>query len=71
MQTWKGWTAAATPAIRVPTWAEWCALQQRTAQDEGLRQHAAPFTARELARLSFVHWLCHSGRLGPREHDSI
>jgi hypothetical protein len=72
MQTWKGWTTTAiAPGAAPLTWAEWRAWQQGTLQDEELRQHGVPFTAREVARLSFVHWLCQTGRLGPREHDSV
>jgi hypothetical protein len=72
MQAWRGWTATgAAPTIRALTWAEWCARQQRTLWDEQRRKQGVPFTERELARLSFVRWLCQTGRLGPREPGNV
>ena len=67
-QVWTGWTATTpTPTIRALTWAEWCARQQRALRDEQRQQQGIPFSERELACLSFVRWLCQTGRLGPRE----
>ena len=72
MQVWKGWAALApTPTIRALTWAEWCTRQQGALRDAMRRQQGVPFSERELACLSFVRWLCQTGRLGPREHDNV
>jgi hypothetical protein len=71
MEAWRGWTATgAAPRIRALIWAEWCARQQCTLRDEQLRQQGMPFTERELARLSFVRWLCQTGHVAPRDHDN-
>jgi hypothetical protein len=71
MQVWRGWTAmASTPTIRALTWDEWCARQQCTARDEQCRQPGVPFSEQQLARLSFLRWLYHTGRHGLGEHDS-
>ena len=66
-QVWMGWTAmASTPATRALTWAEWCARQQHTLQDEQCRQQGVSFFSEgEMAHLSFVRWLCQTGRLDP------
>ena len=69
MQAWKGWTSASAGKMAL-TWDEWCAWQQRTMRDKQRQQEGMPFTARELAYLSFMHWLHQTGRLGPREPDS-
>jgi hypothetical protein len=70
MQVWKGWTATeGAPTSRALTWAEWCARQQGTLWDEQRQPQDGPFSERELARLSFVRWLCQTGRLDPREYD--
>ena len=70
-QAWQGWTATAVaPTTAAPTWAEWCARQQGPPRDEQRRQEGVPFSERELARLSFVRWLCQTGRLDPQEHDT-
>lgn len=56
--------AAAQPADARPrpTWAEWCAAQER--QIAHRRQFGdAPFSNRELAYLAFVRWLHHSDRI--------
>jgi hypothetical protein len=72
MQVGRGWTAMApTPTIRVLTWTEWCAVARRIARGEQCQQQGVLFSERELARLSFVRWLCQTGRLGSREQDDI
>jgi hypothetical protein len=72
MQAWKGWTATAVaPSIRPLTWSEWCIRQQGTLRDEQDRRQGVPFSARELAHLSFLCWLCQTGRLDPQEHDIV
>jgi hypothetical protein len=71
MQAWKGWMATAVAPTTGPlTWAEWCARQQGALRDEQRRQHGVPLSERELGRLSFVRWLCQTGRLDPEEHDN-
>jgi hypothetical protein len=66
-QDWTGWTAmASTPTIRPLTWAEWCARQQHTPRDEQCRKQGVSFFSEgEMAHLSFVRWLCQTGRLDP------
>jgi hypothetical protein len=70
MRVWRGWTMS-TPTSRALTWSEWCTRQQRALRDEQLRQQGVPFSERELACLSFVRWLCQTGRLDPREHVNV
>lgn len=71
MQAWRGWTATTVaPTADAPTWAEWCARQHGTRRDEPRGQKDLPFSEQELARLSFVRWLCQTGRLDPRERAS-
>jgi hypothetical protein len=67
MQTWRGWAATApTPSIRALTWAEWCARQQRALREEQCRKQGVSFFSEgEMAHLSFVKWLCQTGRLDP------
>jgi len=63
-QAWRGWTAPADATARgALTWSEWCARQQRIARVAQRPEHESPFSGRELARLSFVRWLHHTGRL--------
>jgi hypothetical protein len=75
MQAWRGWTAAApTAGHTASTWEEWCAWQRRRIGSEP-REHArqpdsVPFSARELARLSFVRWLYQTSRLAPAHNDT-
>ena len=75
MQVWRGWMATVpTACTKMPTWAEWCARQQRVLRDEQCQQQGLPFlpfSEREMARLSFVRWLCQTGHLDAREHDDI
>lgn len=75
MHTWTGWMAASQTAVKTaPTWDEWCIFQRRRLgreEREQARQHESSlFSARELARLSFVRWLHQTGRLDPTQHDS-
>lgn len=56
---------AVAPATQALTWAEWCARQQRILRNEQRQREGVPFSEQELARLSFVRWLCHTGRLDP------
>ena len=66
MQAWKGWMAkAVAPTAGPPTWAEWRARQQDALRNEQRRQQGMPFSEQGLARLSFVRWLCQTGRLDP------
>ncbi len=74
MYAWRGWTATSAAVVNsMPTWDEWRAAQRRllgSEQRQPSPQRAGhPFTARELARLSFVRWLHHTGRLAPTHHD--
>jgi hypothetical protein len=72
MHAWNGWTtAAARPAGKPLTWTEWRACQQHLVCDEQRRQAGVPFSERELARLAFVRWLAHTGRLDARVQDHI
>jgi hypothetical protein len=74
MYAWSGWTAPTAAAVNAaPTWDEWRAAQRRLLGGEQ-RQHSPqrashPFSARELAHLSFVRWLHHTGRLAPAHND--
>jgi hypothetical protein len=70
MQAWMGWTATWAPTgITAPTWDEWCAHQRRRLHGEEHRpvpvQESSPFSACELARLSFLRWLHQRGDLEP------
>jgi hypothetical protein len=74
MYTWRGWTTTTAAVVNTPpTWDEWRAAQRRLLGSEQRRQlpqrASYPFTARELARLSFVRWLHHTGRLAPIHND--
>jgi hypothetical protein len=74
MYAWRGWTATTAAVVNIPpTWDEWRAAQRCLLggeQRQQLPQHAGhPFTARELARLSFVRWLHRTGRLAPTHYD--
>jgi hypothetical protein len=73
-----GWTAASAMAgATASTWEEWCADQQHLLGSETRQPSrqpsreldSRPFSARALARLSFVRWLSHTGRLDPAQHD--
>jgi hypothetical protein len=76
MRAWRGWTAtsasagtAGTGGTTAPTWEAWRAQQRRLLRSEQhwrvRQQESSPFSDRELARLSFVRWLHHTGRLDP------
>lgn len=72
MKVWRGWTATSlTPTTRALTWAVWCDWQRRTIRYEPCRRQDVPFIDRELAHLSFLRWLCQTGRLDPQEHDNV
>lgn len=47
-----------------PTWAEWCATQQRQIARQQ-RCSALPFSDRELAHLEFLRWLAQTDHLQP------
>jgi hypothetical protein len=67
-----GWTATLAPAVKPAfTWDEWCTRQQRILGGERHQQESAPFTDRELARLTFVRWLYQTGRLDPEQNDNV
>jgi hypothetical protein len=75
MHAWRGWTAVVqTTGITVPTWDEWRTHQRRLRSGEQrqqvCQQERMPFSARELARLSFVRWLHYSGRLAAGHNDN-
>jgi hypothetical protein len=75
MHLWSGWTSpTAAAANAAPTWDEWRTAQQRLldgAQRRDSTQRVShPFSARELARLSFLRWLHHTGRLTPAHNDT-
>ncbi|HEU5441909.1 MAG TPA: hypothetical protein VFU88_21695 [Ktedonobacterales bacterium] len=58
------WPLAATqpPGARPrPTWAEWCAAQERRIARQR-RFGDLPFSDRELAHLAFVRWLHQTDR---------
>jgi hypothetical protein len=70
MQAWRGWTTTSAPAITAaPTWDGWRAFQRRLLRRAqpavGPTEESCPFSARELARLSFARWLYQRGRLDP------
>jgi hypothetical protein len=69
MQAWKGWTATALAPTRSLTWDEWCARQPSTLRDEQRWPEDLSFSEWERAHLSFLRWLCQTGRLDPRGHD--
>ena len=82
MRAWKGWTAtSAAGGNTAPTWDEWRAQQRRVLSREQLwrvhQQESSPFSARELAHLSFVRWLHQRGHLGlldprdPARNDTV
>jgi hypothetical protein len=64
---WPGWLgiALANAAAYRLSWSEWCAHLQGIEGVEQVSPHATPFSERELARLAFVRWLHHTGRLDP------
>jgi hypothetical protein len=68
MQAWKGWGVAGS-TTKAFTWAEWCAVAQRTLRDEERGHDRMRFTDKELARLAFVRWRYQVGHLGPRNQD--
>src|SRR5262249_27286061 len=74
MQVWSRWTVAGVATKQARTWVEWWAWQQRTLQeaprDQRRRQDGIPFRERERARLAFVRWLHHTGRLGKAGDDT-
>jgi hypothetical protein len=74
MYAWTGWTAASAMAgATASTWEPWCADQGRLlggAKRQPSRQlDSRPFSARPLARLSFVRWRSHTGRRDLAQHD--
>lgn len=76
MRTWRGWaTMVETPTAQALTWSEWRARSERIQPDAQPVMEPHPerplLTERELARLSFVRWLYESGRIGPRDYDSV
>jgi hypothetical protein len=67
MHAWRGWAATTgeASAARAITWSDWCARQQDTLRAERYREQGVPFSEQQLARLSFVQWLHHTGRPSP------
>lgn len=75
MQGWRGWSPTSlSDTTRAPTWDEWrerlrCvqsgAAGIATRQDER-RPEGVTFSARQLARLTFVRWLYRRGYFGDR-----
>jgi hypothetical protein len=75
MQAWRRWLAADVATKRALIWAECCARQQRTRQEERRDQRhlqdGLPFSDREWARLAFVRWQLLTGHLGPPGYDTV
>lgn len=70
MHTWKGWAEeTGSDAVVAPSWNEWSARMRRIAtcdsQQHDRSRRDASFNQREMARLQFVRWLYHTGRLDP------
>lgn len=70
MHTWKGWAEeTASDAVVPPTWDESAAHMHEVARRQSHQQERTqpdiPFNEHELARLQFVHWRYHTGRLDP------
>lgn len=63
-QAWPLMAAQIPNACPHPTWAEWCATQQRRIARQ--RQYGElPFNDRELAHLEFLRWLAQTNRIQP------
>lgn len=60
--SWPLAAAQPTHARPRPTWAEWCAVQQRQIAIQRCFGDQ-PFNGRELAHLAFVRWLYHTDRI--------
>jgi hypothetical protein len=70
MHTWKGWAEkTGSDAVVPPTWNESAAYMQevanRQSQQHDRTQQDCSFNHREMARLQFVRWRYHTGRLDP------
>lgn len=72
MEVWKGWMAASEPAkTSAFTWEQWVAHQAHRLASAKCSSEGSPLSDRQLARLSFVRWLCHTGRLDPAGHNPV
>src|SRR5215472_11435574 len=69
MQAWRRWLAADVATKQTLAWEQYTLQEER--RDQRRLQPGVPFSERERARLTFLHWLYHTGRLGPPGYDSV
>lgn len=71
MDIWKGWVAASGSAVKPAfTWEQWRAYQALRLRNGQPSPDGSPFSASELARLSFLRWAYQTGRLDPAGSDN-